>query len=363
MNIKASLCAIIFSFFLAGCSKNDQGTPGPTDTIGTTGTTGSVGATGSLTAGVYAVGMIPSATDLKERATIWINGTATTLSNSYSQAFGLAIQNGNIYVAGNNTLNSKSVACYWKNNNVVYLTGGTESSSVAMAIVTTPTDVYIAGSIVQPNLYSTPAYWKNGVANTLALPQGALGAAATSIVVKGSDVYIGGSYISENRSKACYWKNGAIIDISGTAVTSYVYGIAVEGTDVYTAGIKNGSDYFAVASQNGSTTVLSNFYPASSATCITVSGSDVYIGGHGFAISFVDPIQMYWLNGIAVVMANSITTRCIAVQANIVYMGGDYYVNVPNKPTKTYAAYTKNGVITQLSQIESSTVRSLVVIP
>lgn len=73
-------------------------------------------------------------------------------------------------------------------------------------------------------------YWKNGVEVDLA-PSGI----AQAITLSGSDVYVGGYIIDGQNIEATYWKNGQQIQLESAGI-SHVFGIALNGTDVYCVG-------------------------------------------------------------------------------------------------------------------------------
>jgi len=72
------------------------------------------------------------------------------------------------------------------------------------------------------------------------------------------DVYVSGSYNDTTSGKeiACYWKNGAKVDVGAMTEDSEAYGIFVSGTDVYVAGRVYASPDTATYWKNGTKVIL-----------------------------------------------------------------------------------------------------------
>jgi hypothetical protein len=164
----------------------------------------------------------------------------------------------------------------------------------------------------------------------------------TGITVVGKDVYVCGNrgytYQAGTADRACYWKNGARVDMSDPP--SYANGMAVLGNDVYLVGsalINNG--YVAVYWKNGVATPLSTVNQ-SLANGITISGTDVYIAG------FDGQAACYWKNGVKTILENDPSANALAVtvSGNDVYVAGNIYTQWLHRK----AVYWKNGVLTRL---------------
>lgn len=98
---------------------------------------------------------------------VWKNGVATNLGSGSNQSFGthIIVQNGDVYVAFTEYVNSVAVAKYSKNGNVVALTDGTFNAS-ASAIAVSGNDIYVAG-VESNGTRNVVKVWKNGVATSL----------------------------------------------------------------------------------------------------------------------------------------------------------------------------------------------------
>lgn len=88
-------------------------------------------------------------------------------------------------------------------------------------------DVYVGGFL------DYPMYWKN----TQIVKLNELYGEVNQIITVGNDVYAVGFYNKKNSNStghtACYWKNGAIVELEDDAIG---YGIYIDGTDIYVCG-------------------------------------------------------------------------------------------------------------------------------
>lgn len=168
----------------------------------------------------------------------WKNGdfTGLTADTTYSTAGGIAVNNGDVYIAGT-IQNFISGAGYWKNGMFINLPSDSTSPG-ASAISFAGNDLYIAGGVYNRTLEIFNAvYWRNGVQSFLTDPS--VQSAATCMTTNGSDVYIGGMQATPigngptyNEFEATYWKNGVATTLSwpgGGPGYRYVYAIFVAG--------------------------------------------------------------------------------------------------------------------------------------
>jgi hypothetical protein len=103
-------------------------------------------------------------------------------------------------------------ACYWKND----LAGQVDlsASGQATSVFVSGADVYVAGYYQNTKGNWAAAYWKNGgspvdlYSDTTATGE----AYAYSIFVVDGVVYAAG-YVDEGTPVACYWKDGARVDL------------------------------------------------------------------------------------------------------------------------------------------------------
>ena len=192
------------------------------------------------------------------------------------------------------------------------------------------------------------ALGSNGAGN------GALNGRVLAIAISGTDVYVGGEFTNAaNIAEADYiakW-NGSAWSALGSnglgngALSSFVYALAVSGTDLYVGGLFenagavaeadriakwNGSSWSAVGYTNGG---CGNFNTlCGPVNAIAVSGSDVYAGGNflnGAGIPEADYLAKWngstWSalgsNGAGVGALNG-NVRALAVSGSDLFVGG-----------------------------------------
>jgi len=158
------------------------------------------------------------------------------------------------------------------------------------------------------------------------------GAYVSSMFVDENDVYVTGVLFEGNITKAVYWKNGNITELSSEATATGIY---VDGSDIYVSGVKNGA---AVYWKNGTATILE---PNAFTSDITVKNGEVFVSGYT-----VDKAK-YWKNGTAIQLEskNGGGTSSISLSGNDIYVGGA----VKNEMGFMVAVYWKNGNLVSLS--------------
>jgi hypothetical protein len=210
-------------------------------------------------------------------------------------------------------------------------------------------NIYVSGYI-ENNNQQQATYWKNGVPVSIGTP--APLCEARSIVVYGNDIYTGGSQILSGSGTAPFhrlWKNG-IAQSMGTAQGCLINAIAVSGSNTYAVGFNNlfGTPHYLRYWVNG----MADFFVAggSSASDITLSGSDIYIAG--YTESAGRSTAAVWKNKQLLWME---TGNAIHNSANaITIAGSDVYVAGGQNTSNTIssqAVYWKNGVRTLLPVI------------
>jgi hypothetical protein len=153
-------------------------------------------------------------------------------------------------------------------------------------------DVYMAGTSG-----GKVVYWKNGTIVDL----GSYGT-AQAIALNGTDVYIGGYINDSSNIEAAYWKNGQLVQLEGPGI-SHVFGMAINGTDVYCVG-----DFFGpIGSTRDSATYWKNglrmhLSPYSNGICNAVlfAGPEMYVSGQVWGAppnSFDSGVV--WKNGVS----------------------------------------------------------------
>ena len=99
---------------------------------------------------------------------------------------------------------------------------------------------------------------------------------ATGIFVAGADVYVAGKVWNYKSTKAAYWKNGELFELTDGRFVASAYSIFVSGDDVYVAG-DDGQK--ATYWKNGEAFTLTNGGNNATARSIFISGDDVYVAG------------------------------------------------------------------------------------
>ncbi|WP_158993099.1 hypothetical protein [Mucilaginibacter sp. L196] len=233
-----------------------------------------------------------------------------------------------VYVSG--IANGK--ATYWKNGVATQLGDG---NSIDGKIVVSNGDVYVSGG-VETGQGPSAFYYKNGTRIDL-------GAGETyAVAVNGTDVYLAGMVLTPNGySEAAYWKNGQLINLG---VGGDIYAITIVGNDIYMAGETTndmGGNLTATYWKNGVATTLG----FGTATSIAVAGNDVYVSG--FNSDANGMADGYWKNGTFVPIENALdgTIYDIKVSGNNVYLAG--YIT---KGAGMYATLWKNGVATSYDE-------------
>lgn len=247
------------------------------------------------------------------------NGERTPLTQTeYGLAKAIQVVGHDVYVAGD----IKDKAVYWKNGQAHYLTCS-DPNSTATCIAVVGNDVYVGGngSTNGDNVY--PRYWKNG--QEIVLPRHIfLGREAatyvTNIAVVDNDAYVIGTAVYE----PVYWKNGQKVNAINNDLQRVVAIKELNG-DVYAIGAK---DKRAAYWKNGQTKVLSS--EESMATAIAIDGNDVYVAG---ILGGYENKNMYpgygnggtgylWKNGVQQKLENDVYPFSIAVSAGDIYITG-----------------------------------------
>ncbi len=249
-------------------------------------------------------------------ATVWKNGVPTSLapSNTPSGAGQIIVQGNDVYIEG--FINSNAV--YWKNTITVTLplsTGNYAASGGGIAV--NGSNVYVSGYQLNALTYIPSAvYWKNGVPKTLTNTSSVYG---NKIAMLDTNVYITAFYSGQTKSKtdATYWKNGTPVSLAdGLTQIDPTGGIAVNGTDVYVAGMAatipyNGvNNYFEGACywKNGVFTDLSNGMIDSYAADIAVFNNDAYVVGYT-TLNGKYSKATFWKNGAPVYLDNTLAEK------------------------------------------------------
>lgn len=221
-------------------------------------------------------------------------------------------------------------------------------------------DVYIVGyETLSASTRRIMTVYKNGTEEKFAFSDDIANTYALALAVSGNKFYACGYTAIGTVSTANVWE----YDMTAKTYTSTPYtnpfeasknsralSVAVSGTDVYVAGyvMSNTSPSYKVATlwKNGTPTYLIEGDPTkptgnSEASCVFVSGSDVYVSGF---VPFEEESKAgYWKNGTWTALTDGLngsdTGRSIFVKGTDVYVCGE---------CKLRPVYWKNGAKTEL---------------
>lgn len=207
-------------------------------------------------------------------------------------AVGTARNSSGIYAAG-----------YWKNGVWVSLPSSNPTkTSFTAALAFSGSDIYAGGFITDSSNLLLEGIWKNGVWVPYGRP-----ASSSSGYINVSDLYVAGKdvYLLSGTGNG-YWKNDVWTTVTaGNSQFIPGYSMAVSDNSVYISGTAYNSSYYYYSYsagywKNGRWNTLEFTYDSAAYT-ITVSGSDVYIGGYMKTYSSTYSttyISGYWKNGI-----------------------------------------------------------------
>lgn len=218
------------------------------------------------------------------------------------------------------------------------------SNSAVNPITPFKGDVYVAG-LVNPTAGPLAAYWKNGVMKQLSDKF----SIALAITVADTNVYVAGS--TNSLTTGVYWKNSIMTTLPLSDATHAVpYAISVSGTDIFIGGnllYDSAQMSLTKAAYWKNETLIKLSNSQSSVSGIIVSGSDVYVTG----IVAYDSLQtklykpVLWKNGVMTKLSVSNGgTSAITLSGSDIYVAGYILVN-----GHTQAVYWKNGELLKLS--------------
>lgn len=253
---------------------------------------------------------------------------------------------------------------YWKNGiaSTIPSSSGFTYDFSASALTTAGNNVYIAG--FQPgstgnNLYRTvPSYWLNGAATTLPDSTGSVaGGSAAGVAISGSDVYLAGiREYDGDTSHVPYTTPTAAYPLTGSVATVWKNGKPVSLPDFGSVGLVDSAKY--------TSRVFSDYVSG-----IYVSGTNVYVSGGSY---YTVAHARYWENGSPVDLSGNLyyisgdgTTFGYPTTTSIYASGSDVYVSGFETTTigQTLAIYWKNGSPLFLStdSVEGSMANAVVV--
>jgi hypothetical protein len=264
---------------------------------------------------------------------LWSDGRRIPLDEEHSSlASGIAVEGGDVYVAGSVRYGETSEAVYWKNGEVVRLTDGTRHS-YATAIAVAGGSVYVVGAEGDEAMLWT----EDG---GTPLTSGALYASAEAIAVTDAGVHVAfveGETIEvqpgivETWAVARLWVNGVVQHLTNAADVRHAIpcGIAVSGADVHVAMTTDAIDpvglFEASLWTNGELRQLSDASQMAWAEGLALAGTDVIVGGSRVDFTAETPTQepVIWRNGVLQVVAPvSGRIMALATHGEDVYAAG-----------------------------------------
>lgn len=293
------------------------------------------------------------------------NSSGTSYGNELS--FVTSSTPATIYIGGQESNGTKTVAKYWKNGTAISLTDGTKNAGVKSMLIL-GNDVYAGGFEFNTVNIPVAKYWKNGI--PVNLTDGTKFAFVNALAVVGNDVYAAGSETNGagTKSFARYWKNGTAITLTNGTYEAEIRSLVVIGTDVYAAGSENNISGKSVAKywKNGIAVNITDGTKTASALAFSVLGSDVYAAGYENTLTLtttpVNPVAKYWKNSTAVVLGN--TTVQYSVCFALALAGNDVYAGGYEKPASIRSAtYWKNGLPVSLTDgTKNSVITSMAIV-
>jgi hypothetical protein len=266
----------------------------------------------------------------------------------YNFPTGLAIGNGNIYVAGHYKNNDVWNPSYWKNGEAIAMP--TNSSKTFTSDITVfDTSVYITGRTVDDTNPVTikGKLWVDGVEELLNTPNG-FNSFPNALSVSHDNIFIGG-WIKETDGKtiAASWKNGVLTRLTDGTKNAIIKDVIIVGSDTYAAGYTTNNNWTGTVWKNG--TILHTFSNPEYTTqvqSIYVEGDIVYTLSTTFNIDSsgtrTETIQ-YHKNGI---YQKELATSNIRVNAGgISVIDGDVYclISYINNQDINVPQFYKNG--------------------
>jgi hypothetical protein len=263
----------------------------------------------------------------------------------------------NIYVSGyermaptDYTAGRNAIANYWKNGVSVPLVSK-EAYGYGYGIILSDTDVYVIGTAANTGNFHSYYWTKEGY---FPLTEGPYDCMAFSMALVNGKVYAAGTYMGPKGNQALLWKNGVTDSLPAGIYLSTADCIAVDGTDIYVGGSSatGPPEYPAqeynvpVYWKNDSLIFLPEpiRYDYATVNGIAVLGSDIYaVGTVGYGTTRI----ILWKNGVP----TAITDGSQNAAANaLLIVGNDVYIaGYESNGSFSVAKYWKNGVAVSIT--------------
>jgi hypothetical protein len=334
MKTLKKILAVLTIIFIASCSKNDDtATPELTNPL--------------AISDVYIAGSTTNSNNIKV-PTIWKNGVATILpsdTNVNTVAGRIIVSGNDVYVVNSNTDDTNDILL-WKNGNLTEIANNYRLKQFTVD----NGNVYILGEDESGNSYLVK-YWKNGIPTILSSTLNYI----NNMIVSNDDVYVCGSEYNGTKNVAKYWKNGTATNVSDGTLNSFGNAIAVNGSEIsiFLREISATNTISYKVWKNGNTTTLkSGIYNDGS-----VGSASIAYESNNLHMATVEQINsspnntskiLYWRNGLEsqITAGNSYAGfRQMKVIGNDIYIVG-YENNISNIAV---LKYWKNGQVTALT--------------
>ncbi|WP_421801310.1 Ig-like domain-containing protein [Flagellimonas sp.] len=153
-------------------------------------------------------------------ATYWKNGVAVPLSDKYSNAYAIYVDNGVVYVGGNewDSETRNSVATLWVNGEPTYLTNALYDANIHDVTVVDG-DWYAVGTVNNGSA-RIAMMWRNGFSTDLS--DGSVNTRAVAIQEFQGDIYVAGIVDDGTKKSGVIWKNGTVIRTMEAAVNDII---------------------------------------------------------------------------------------------------------------------------------------------
>ncbi len=144
----------------------------------------------------------------------WRNGVLVQLGTVDSGwAMDVDVNGSDVYVSGREVVDGERLAGYWLNGVKTDLTSSTGASTNVKCIEYENGNLHAAGTTDESGDYRA-VYWLNDSPQQLPIPTDCIDSYATGMFVNTEGVvYVSGYCFTGIRNRACYWLNGALVEL------------------------------------------------------------------------------------------------------------------------------------------------------